>query len=94
MHLTVSSCHVTYVFQSESTFYICLNVKVDQMVECSIKNEVVLGSSPVAVTSPSDFLPPLSKEFLDIQETTECVFTLKHVRDMTRTYSQMHRRDG
>ena len=63
------------------------------MVECSIKNEVVLGSSPVAVSSPSDFLPPLSKEFLDIQETTECVFTLKRVRDMTRTYSQMHRRD-
>ena len=25
--LTVSSCHVTYAFQSESTLYICLNVK-------------------------------------------------------------------
>ena len=24
---TVCSCHVTYVFQSESTLYICLNVK-------------------------------------------------------------------
>ena len=27
MHLAVCSYHVTYVFQSESTFYICLNVK-------------------------------------------------------------------
>ena len=28
-----------------------------------------------------------SKEFLDIQVTIECWFTLKRVRDMTRTYS-------
>ena len=27
------------------------------------------------------------KEFLDIQATTECRFTLKRIRDMTRTYS-------
>ena len=32
-----------------------------------------------------------SKGFLDIQTTIECGFTLKRVRDMTRTYSQMHR---
>ena len=63
------------------------------MVECSIKNEVVLGSSPFAVTSPEDFALPWSKEFLDIQETTECGFTLKPVHDMTRTYRQMHRTD-
>ena len=31
------------------------------------------------------------KEFLDIQATIECGFTLKRVRDMIRTYSQMHR---
>ena len=48
---------------------------------------MVLGSSPVAVTSPSDFAPALSKEFLDIQATTECEFTVKRVGDMTRTYS-------
>ena len=48
------------------------------MVECS---------SPVAVTSPSDFAPASSKEFLDIQATIECGFTLKRVRDMTKTYS-------
>ena len=30
---------------------------------------------------------------LDIQATIECGFTLKRVRDMIRTYSQMHRTD-
>ena len=48
---------------------------------------MVLVSSPVAVTSPSDFAPASSKEFLGIQATIECGFTLKHVRDMTRTYN-------
>ena len=47
-----------------------------------------MSSSPVAVTSPSDFAPASSKEFLDIQATIECGFTLKHVRDMARTYIQ------
>ena len=37
--------------------------------------------------------PASSKEFLDIQATIECGFTLKRLRDMTRTYSQMHRTD-
>ena len=32
--------------------------------------------------------PILRKEFLDIQATIECVFTLKSVRDMKRTFSQ------
>ena len=35
----------------------------------------------------SDFAPALSKDFLDIQATIEYGFTLKRVRDMTRTYS-------
>ena len=34
-----------------------------------------------------------SKEFIDIHATIECGFTLKHVRDMTRTYGQMHLTD-
>ena len=34
-----------------------------------------------------DFAPASSKEFLDIQATVECGFTLKRVGDMTRTYS-------
>ena len=32
---------------------------------------MVVGSNPVAVTSPSDFTPASSKEFLDIQATIE-----------------------
>ena len=52
---------------------------------------MVLGSSPVAVTSFSDFAPASSKEFLDIQATIECGFTLKRVRDMNRTYSILAR---
>ena len=50
-------------------------------------NKVVLGSSPVAVTQTSDFAPASSKEFLDIQATIECGFTLKRLRDMIRIYS-------
>ena len=34
-----------------------------------------------------------SKEFLDIQATVECGFILKLVRDMIKTYNQMHRKD-
>ena len=34
-----------------------------------------------------------SKDFLDIQATIECRFTLKLVRDMIITYSQMQRTD-
>ena len=49
---------------------------------------MVVGSNPVAVTSPSDFAPASSKEFLDIQATIECGFTLKRVRDMIITYSK------
>ena len=50
---------------------------------------MVVGSSPVAVTETSDFAPASSKEFLDILATTECGFTLKRVRDMKRTYTQL-----
>ena len=50
---------------------------------------MVLALSPAAVTSPSDFTPASSKEFLDIQATIGCGFTLKRVRDMTRTYSNL-----
>ena len=52
-----------------------------------------MGSSPVAVSSTSDFAPALSKEFLDIQATINFAFILKCVPDMTRTYSQMYRED-
>ena len=54
---------------------------------------MVVGSSPVAVTSASDIAPVSKKEFFDIKVNIECGFTLKPVRDMIRTYSQMHCRD-
>ena len=48
---------------------------------------MVVGLSPVAVIS--DIAPVLSKEFLDIRAIIEGGFTLKHERDMIRTYSQL-----
>ena len=57
------------------------------MVECSLTNLIAVGSSPVAVTETSDLAPVSSKEFPDIQATIECVFSLKHVLHMTRTFS-------
>ena len=53
------------------------------MIECSFKNYVIVDSNPVAVTLVS------SKEFPDIQVSTECRFTLKRARDMIITYSQL-----
>ena len=48
-----------------------------------------MGSSPVAVTSTSDFAHVSSKEFLDTEAPIECGFTLKCVRDMIRAYRPM-----
>ena len=55
------------------------------MVECSFMNKVVVRSSPVAVTKTSDFASAVSKEFLDIQATIECEFTLKCIHDTITT---------
>ena len=38
-------------------------------------------------------MPYFNKKFLDIQANVECGFTLKRVRVMTRTYSQLHFKD-
>ena len=54
---------------------------------------MVLGSIHVAVTAASDFVPPSSKEFREIQAAIECWFSLKRVRFMTRRYSLMHHTD-
>ena len=35
-------------------------------------------------------MPASSKKLFDIQATIECGFTLKGIRDMSTTYSQMH----
>ena len=47
---------------------------------------MVVGSNPVAVTQTSDIAPALSKEFLDIQATTEWKFSLTRVRDIIIAY--------
>ena len=45
------------------------------------------------MSATSHFAPVSIKEFLDIQATIECGFTLKRLQDMKRTYSQIHRND-
>ena len=54
---------------------------------------MVVGATPVPITYTSDFALVSSKEFLDVQEAIECGFTLKGLRNMTRTYSQIHLTD-
>ena len=48
---------------------------------------IVTATGLRACFEQGDFAPASSKEFLDIQANIECGFTLKRVRDMTRTYS-------
>ena len=47
---------------------------------------MISGSNFVAVTRIKYIVPVSSKEFLEIQATIECRFTLKRVGDMLRTY--------
>ena len=42
----------------------------------------------------SDITPVSSKECLDIETVIVCELTLKRLRDMIITYSQMHRTDN
>ena len=51
---------------------------------------MVVGSNPIAFTETSDIASVLSKEFLGIQATTECRFTLEGVHDMIITYKCVH----
>ena len=76
-----------------SVWCIWLYVLIMSRTRFRVNPHSIVGSSPVAVTETSDFAPVSSKEFLDIQATIECGFTLKRVRDMIRTYSQIHRTD-
>ena len=45
------------------------------------------------MTYTSDLAPNLIKEFVDIWANIECGFTLKCIRDMRLTYTQMNCRD-
>ena len=62
----------------------------------ALKTEVDIIDVAKLKTAPTDLAKltnALSKEFFDIQATVECGFTLKLVRDMIKTYNQMHRTD-
>ena len=48
-----------------------------------------INEHSTSLAKASDFTPASSKEFLDIQATIECGFTLKCVCDMIKTYSQV-----
>ena len=48
---------------------------------------MVVGLNPFDLTLTSDVVPVSNKEFLNIQATTERIFTLKSVRDMIVTYN-------
>ena len=65
------------------------------ILEASVKANTMMSTKFVLVTATG--LEPtttyLVNEHSTIQATVECRFLLKHVRDMTRTYSQMHRTD-
>ena len=77
VHLTVCSYHVTYMFQSESTLYSCLNV-----------NEL-LSRSRQGIWSFSDCNRTQTPNHLVHKRTLNHLAKLaKH--DMIRAYSQMH----
>ena len=57
------------------------------------RNSLLEAGAKSEEVTATGFEPASSKEFLDIQATIECGFTLKRVRDMIKTYSQMHRTD-
>ena len=64
-------------------------VPIWQIVECSLTKYVVVGSSPIAGTSKSDIAPVLSIDISYQQANIELRFTLKCVRYMMITYSQI-----
>ena len=149
VHLTVCSYHIAYAFQSDSTLYVCLNVKellarnrrkiwslsdcncnrthnhlvckwklnhlakLAKWLGCVVRTylygvfDCMLSSCHVRVSEWIQTLwlsecqgTPCSRQAqnqmfkqLDVQAATECGFTLKPARDMTRTYNQMYRTD-
>ena len=64
------------------------------MVECSFTNNVVVGSTPVGVSSTSDIAPVSSKEFLDIQAIIVWIHSERRTcHDQNIQSSQMHHTD-
>ena len=54
---------------------------------------MVVSSIAIAVTYTSDTTPVLSRYVFDIQATTECGFTLKHISDTMGTYNHVQHTD-
>ena len=90
--------HVTYAFQSESILYSCLNVKellsqsrreIWNLSDCNwtrAHNHLVRKQTLNHLAKLVKWLGCAVSTYL-----YECGFTLKRVRDMPRTYKQMHR---
>ena len=76
MEHTVCYCQVTYMFQSASTLYRCMNVK--ELLAQNRRDILSLSDSNGLRTHNNHIVRR---------------FTLKRVRDMVITYSQMHRTD-
>ena len=93
--------YVTYVFQSESTLYSCLNVEElfaqnrPGIWSLSEWNGASSGCEFGSHRSQLNFRYCTCSEqgFPWHQTSIECDFALKNVRDMIRNYSHMHDRD-
>ena len=77
----------TFVYVLEASMYVYYDNDKKHTHKVCLAIFCILLILNNAVTSPSDFAPASSKEFLDIQATIECGFTLKRVRDMINTYN-------
>ena len=90
VHLAVSSCHVTYAFQSESTLYSCLNVKeVLARSRCEIwrwsdcnwtrtQNQLVIKQTLKHLAKVVEWLSCVLSTYL--YGAFDCIFLSCHVR--------------
>ena len=81
---TICYYHVTYLFRSESTRYSWINVK-----ELLARNRYDIWS-----LSDSNGIRTHNHLVCIVQATIECRFSLKRVRNMIITYSEVHRTDN
>ena len=76
-----------------SETWCCLHLNLTSYRPCINNAYGKKCTSLLTLRHSPPLVPVSSKEFLDIQVTIECGFTLKCIHDMIKTYSQMHRRD-
>ena len=109
VHLTVCSYHVAHTFQSESTLYISLNFKellarsrheIWSLSDCNwtrTHNHLVHKRTLNHLTKLAKWLSSVVSTYLYYFTLIFHYFTrfgvTPYVRDMIRTYSQMHRTD-